>query len=247
MIKTAHINILENSTVTLSAGTENPSYPIYRLYDRDPGRIFQPTAAETIEVKLDQGPSGILGVDSLFIPPGHNLAGMTLDIMFSPNDVDYYAAVTQWTGEAGLIYKYWGPNPYIKRYWKFIITSPASKPEIAELFLTSDYDWERDPSRPAGPFDKVFNVNNAVTSGGQDRFLVYGDPKRQRTYHMPRCGESQKDNILTLNDAWAGSKPFWLLDHEGNWIYGKLMEPIALKEVAYQMYSFDFKFLEVLP
>ncbi len=45
--------------------------------------------------------------------------------------------------------------------------------------------------------------------------------------------------------AWGGSKPFWLCDHEGNWIYGKLSKPLNLKEDGYSRYSFDFEFMEV--
>lgn len=133
------------------------------------------------------------------------------------------------------------------RYWKIAFENPASIPSVAELFLTSTYEWERNPSRPAGPFEEVFNVENDVTAGGQDRFLVHGDPKRQRAYHMPLCREAQKDNVKALYEAWAGAKPFWLRDHEGVWIYGKLRAPLNLRELASQSYSFDFDFLEVLP
>jgi hypothetical protein len=41
--------------------------------------------------------------------------------------------------------------------------------------------------------------------------------------------------------------PFWLCDHEGDWIYGRLTSPIKLVEVAFQTYSFDLDFQEVLP
>jgi hypothetical protein len=64
---------------------------------------------------------------------------------------------------------------------------------------------------------------------------------------MPRCGEAQKGNLVALNDAWGGSKPLWIEDHEGEWIYGRLQGPLNLKEIAYQSYNFDFDFLEVLP
>jgi|Deesub1362A_J573_1020465.scaffolds.fasta_scaffold00740_12 hypothetical protein len=245
MIKCAYINILETSNVSLSAGTEDASYPLYRLYDRNIGKVFKPASAETIEIKIDQGDTALLSADRLLIPSGHNLEGMTLDIMYSDDDVTYTPAVPQWTGASGVIDKSW--SPVTKRYWKFIITNPASIPEITELFLTQTYEWERNPSRPAGPFDSVFNVENDMTAGGQDRFLVHGDPKRQRVYHVLLAGEAQKNNILDLYDRWRGYAPFFLYDHEGNWIFGKLRSPLNLKEEAYQRYSFDFDFQEVLP
>lgn len=245
MLKTAHKNILETSTVALSAGTEDPAYPLYRLYDRNIGRVFRPAAAATVEVKVDQGASDNLAVDRLLIPSGHNLAGMTLDIKHSDDDTAYTEAVPQWTGTDGLMEKSWSPATH--RYWKFIITDPPAVPELAELFLTQTYSWERDPARPAGPFDKVFNVENDLTAGGQERFLVHGDPRRQRLYHMPRCGEAQKGGVLDLYDGYGGSRAFWLYDHEGNWIYGRLRAPLNLREEAHQRYSFEFDFLEVLP
>jgi hypothetical protein len=245
MIKTAHANLLETSTVTLSAGGEDAAYPLWRLYDRNIGRVFKPTAAETMEVKADQGAGGFQAVDGLLVPAGHNLDGMTLDVKHSDDDLAYTPAVTQWVQSgSGLIEKSW--NPATKRYWKFIVTSPATVPELAELFLTSTYSWPRNPSRPTGALEKVFNVTNDVTASGQDRFLEHGDPKHQRSYAMPRCGEAQKDAITSLYDAWAGRKPFWLYDHEGNWIYGKLTAPLDLRELAYQSYGFKFEFLEVL-
>lgn len=244
MLKTAYENVLETSNVTLSAGAEAPGYPLYRLYDRNIGRMFRPASAVTVEVKVDQGASDNLAVDRLLIPAGHNLAGMTLDIKYSDDDAAYIEAVPQWTGAEGLIERSWSPATH--RYWKFIITDPPAVPEMAELFLTRAFSWKRDPARPSGPFDQLFNVENDQTAGGQDRFLVHGQPKRQRLYHVPRCGEAQKESVLALYDGYGGYKPFWLYDHEGNWIYGRLRGPLDLREEAYQRYSFDFHFIEVL-
>jgi hypothetical protein len=245
LLKCCYKNILESSTVSLAAGTEDSSYPLYRLYDRNIGRLFKPSAAETIEIKIDQGASGAIAADRLLIPAGHNLDGMTLDIKYSDNDADYTNAVDQWVQSGGgLIDKSW--TSITKRYWKFIITAPASIPQIAELFLTQTYEWERNPSRPAGPFDSQFNIERIESSGGQVQYLVKGDPKKRRVYHVPRCGETQKGNILGLNNTWAGAKPFFLCDHEGVWLFGELLKEINIKEEAYGKYSFDFEFLEVV-
>lgn len=243
-------NILETSTVTLSASAENPNYPLYRLYDRDIGKLFKITATETMEVKIDQGTSDNLACDRLLIPAGHNLDGMTLDIKWSDNDSAYTAAVTQWVQSgSGLINKNWSSITH--RYWKFIITTPASIPQFMELFLTQSYQWEQNPQIPWGPFDDEFNVENEVTSDGHDRFQTHGNPKKQRVYSVYKCEDAQKTNIISLNDTWAGAKPFWLSDHDGVWFYGKLRNSISIKEEdeneAGGVYSFDFDFLEVLP
>ncbi len=246
MIKCAYKNILETAAVSLSAGAEDPSYPVYRLYDRDIGRLFRPAAAVTLEVRADQGAAGSLAADRLLIPAGHNLDGMTLDVLYSDNDADYYAAVAQWAqGGNGLINKSWASATH--RYWKLKITAPAVIPQFAEIFLTQTYEWERNPARPAGPFDPEFNVEHSQTAAGHDRFLKHGEPRRRRAYQMPVCGQAQKDNVSAFFDGWAGSKPFWLEDHGGAWIFGRLRGPLNLREVAYQAYSFDFDFIEVLP
>lgn len=246
MIKTCYKNILETGTVSLNAGTENPTYPLYRLYDRNIGRLFKTTDTATVGIVTDQGASGNLAIDRLLIPSGHNLNGMTLDIFYSDDNINYYPAVTQWiqSGNA-LIDKSW--TSLTKRYWGFKITSPASIPQIAELFLSPTYEWERNPTRPGGPFDSQFNIERDESYGGQVRFLIKGDPRKQRIYHVTMAGEAQKNNILALNNVWQGGKPFWLYDHDGVWIFGELRKSIELKEIAYQRYEFDFEFQEVLP
>jgi hypothetical protein len=244
--KNCYQNILETATVTLSAGTENAAYPLYRLSDRDIGKTFRTTAAVTTTVKVDQGASNIQAIDRLLVPVGHNLSGMALSISWSDNDGAYTNAVTPWTQpDAALINKEWTSISH--RWWKFTITSPGSIPQIAELFLTATYTWERPASRPTGAFDPVFNVERLQTSGGGVRYLKHGDPKRQRQYSCNARSDAQRTNLLALNDAWAACNPFWLCDHEGVWIYGELSAPIDMSEAAYLKYPFQFKFLELLP
>jgi len=239
-------NILESGTVTLSAGTEDSDYPLYRVYDRDIGMVFKITAAVTMEIKVDQGASGNIAIDQLLIPEGHNLDGMTLDWQYSDNDTAYTPAVSQWVQSgSGLINK--SLSSAAHRYWKFIITTPASVPQIAEIFMTPAYTWERNPSRPAGPFDDRFNVERMEDAGGHVRFLEHGDSRRYRNYQLPRAVSGQRTNIEALYDAWAGKKPFWIKDHEGNWIFGELISPLNLIEQSSNKHSFNFEFQEVLP
>jgi hypothetical protein len=246
MLKTAHINILETSNVTLTAGTEDSAYPLYRLYDRNIGRVFRPTAAETIEITIDKGASKIEPVDRLLIPAGHTLDGMTLDIMHSDDDVTYTPAAAQWVQSGdGVIEKSW--TAVAKRYWKFIVTSPASVPELAELFLTSGYAWPRDPARPAGPLDYELNMISGRTSGGQDRFQSMGPERRRRSYHVPCAPEAQAQALLVLQAGFGARGPFWMYDHAGQWMFGKLEGQLDVTEVAHQTYSVKFDFVEVLP
>jgi len=246
-MKACYLNILETSTVSLAQGygTEDPSYPLYRLYDRNIGRPFKTTAAVTTQIKCDQGASGNLTVDRLLIPAGHNLGGLTLAVLYSDNGADWSYAATDWTAGSGVIDKSWAAAT--RRWWLVSINAPTAPPSIPELFLTQTYEWERNPRRPGGPFDPRFNVERAESFGGQVRFLVRGDSRRQRVYHVSMAGETQKSNIAALNDVWKGACPFWLYDHEGVWLFGELRREITLMEIAYQRYDFEFDFLEVLP
>ncbi|MEJ2183374.1 MAG: hypothetical protein P8Y66_07605 [Nitrospirota bacterium] len=244
MLATAYENVLEASTVSLAAGAENAAFPLYRLWDRNVGRLFRPTQAETVEVTVAQGAEPA-PVDRLFIPGGHALEGMDLSVSYS-SDGAAYSVLDQWVQPDGsLIVREW-PS-VTAAFWKFTTTAPAAVPGLAELFLTSTHLWERGPARPSGPLEDVFNVQHAETASGRDRFLIRGEPRRQRVYHVPLAGESQKDQVLALNRAWAGAKPFWLRDHEGAWLFGRLREPLALREVAHRGYAYTFDFEEVLP
>jgi hypothetical protein len=239
----AFINLLEWGTVSLQAGTADDSYPLTRLYDRNIGREFRTTAAVTTAIQIDQGSSGSGSIDRLLVPSGHNLNGMTLDVRYSDNG-SAWSYASQWTGAAGLINQSWVTA--VHRYWRFVITSPASIPRIPELFFTSTQAWTRNPSRPSGDIDPAFNVKREETAGGQSRFLVMGAARRHRAYRVERCSASMATSILTLNDYWAGSSPFWFCDPDGNWIFGELLSPIRMREVSYGVYSFEFDFQEVL-
>ncbi len=245
-MKTCWPNILETSTVTLAAGTEDASFPLTRLYDRKIGEPFQAAAAVTTTVKVDQGASP-QAVDRLLIA-GHNLAGVALNLQYSDDDITYLDAVPGWTQPDGtIIDQSWASAAH--RYWEFTATAPVVIPSICEMFLTSTWVWEKDASRPdCGPFDDLGNMQNYVTRTGKDRFLVNGPAKRQRPYKVRMATEAMKVNALALNaDYLGGGHPFFLYDHEGVWIFGKFSKEMAITPVSYQRYDIEFPFLEVLP
>jgi hypothetical protein len=239
----AYKNILETSTVYLQTGSAQAAYPLWRLYDRDIGRIFAAAAASTLVVQVDQGASGNIAVDSLFIPAGHNLSGLALSLAYSADNSAYTNAVTAWTQADALdIIKTW--TAITRRYWRFSITSPAKIPQFAELFLSSVYTWETNPLLPKGAYDPVFNVAVKTTAAGQDRFLIQGAAKRRRSYTVS-CDETQAENISAFYDAYAGYKPFWLRDDDGIWIYGRLSGELQLTEDEFGM-NYNFDFIEVV-
>lgn len=188
-------------------------------------------------------------VDCLIVPGGHNLKNMTLKIDYSDNYYTWTQLVAEWTqSDNDQIIKSFELNT--NRYIRLTIYSSVM-PQVAELFLGPSYTFEENPNLPYGPFDPEFNVENRVVSGGADRFLIHGDAKRRRFYDCTLKRETQKASALMLNDAWAGSKPFWLCDHDGVWIYGKLDAPLNIRMEDENedggIYTFQIYFKEVLP
>jgi len=244
-IKTAYINLLETSTVSLASGTERTDRPLRRLYDRKMGVPFSPDGTGLTEVLIDQAGS-MQPIDRMLIPGGHNLDGMDIDIQYS-DDAILFTSTTggMWTQSGNdLINKSW--SPIVKRYWKIVINPVGTAPEIMELFLTSTYTWERDPGRGgSGPFGHEFNVERICSSAGQTRYIIHGDMKRRRRYSVPNAGETQMSNLLDLNYSCGNGMPFWLRDHEGAWIYGELSSPVNTRPVVSGRYSVDFDFLEI--
>jgi hypothetical protein len=243
LIKTAHVNMLEAATVTLTAGTAATGYPLYRLYDRDIGRPFVGSAAATTTVHVDQGAGGTQAVDRLLIPDGHNLAGVDLDLEHSPDNSTWTPALAGWTGVAGDINKEWAS--IVRRYWRFTATSPAAAPSLAELWLTATDTWTREAARPGGAQEPVHNVTVAVTATARVRFEVNGPSLAQGNFSLTRMPTAQKDQLLVLWASWAGSKPFWVCDPWGAWLYVRPVSALNLREVGAGVWDASFAYLEV--
>jgi len=244
-IKTAHINILESSIVSLLTGTEDTAFPLYRLYDRNISRPFRAKAAETLEILVDQG-GGVdpKAVDTLVIPSGHNLDGITLGLKYSDDGLSYLDAVPEWSATDAPVIRTW--PELTSRYWKLVMYSPSSAPSIPEVFLTNTYEWERMPLLNPAQLGDVHNIIKLGASDGRQRFLKSGPSRRRRIYEISRCPLSMKNAMLSLWETWGEGKPFWLLDHEGEWIFGSLESGMEQGEASSDSYDLAFDFLEVL-
>ena len=75
-------NILETGIVTST--DENTSFPLYRTYDRDIGKLFKfLTHGANLYVAVDQGAVISYEVDRLIIPLGHTLNGLDMKLQYS--------------------------------------------------------------------------------------------------------------------------------------------------------------------
>jgi hypothetical protein len=251
MSKICYRNLLETSTISLTTGTAEAAFPLFRLRDRFNDDIFKTTAAETTTVHIDQGADNNIAADRLFIPAGHNLGGTpppgeTLKIQYSDNNADWFDAVAPWVQSGDeLINKSW--TSITHRYWRFIVDSPAVKPEFSELFLTQTYTLERDFNQATGNLDDIFNSQNVITAAGHDRFVIRGIRRRQFNYRKDHgVTEAMRTSIETFNENWAGAYPFWFEAETDLWVFGKLTTRINLQEKTENIYRIEFNFLEVL-
>lgn len=241
-----YTNILETGTVTLGAGTADAEFVLANLYDRDPGVPFKPTAAVTIVIKIDQGASSIQAVDRIMLLG--NLDGMTLDIEHSTDDAAYTPAVPQWVQAGnGLVNKTWAS--LTKRYWRFIITTPASVPEIMELFLGLTYELERNPSY--GSLARGLRDGNVRTDLDGGCVVFYdkwvGQQKKYRRWPLSRATSAMAANVNALDAACAGKRPFFVEDDDGTWFFAEQLKRLEESAKGYNYSSYELEVLEVLP
>lgn len=245
MIKNASINILETSGLTLTIGAENPAFPLERLRDRNIGHLFKALNQGSVTIHMDQGAATIQAADRLLIPSGHNLDGQDIDIQWSDDNAAWNNAVPQFEQSGnGLINVSWASLTH--RYWQVIITSPTITPELAEMFLTQTYEWERNPEHKSGPHEERLNVQTRFNVAGVLRAIQHGETRKQFPYHRPRALAAQMANIEAVYDAWAGLNPFWLEDTAGVWTFVRFATPLNKHNVAENVWSFDANFEEVI-
>lgn len=246
-IKILYRNILENSTVNPT--NENTSYPKYRLYDRDIGKLFKGnSSAATWSITIDQQSSAthtIYPIDRLIIPSGHNLNGIGLRIQYSSdNFAGDINTATSWTqSTTGIIDKSITSNT--QRYWRISIFD-HSIPELPELFLGKDYSFQRNPGYGSRTGKKA-NVMREETQSGKRRAIKLGELKNTRTYELSVIETSQKDDFETWFEHTEGLKPVYLTDEAGNVLYVELLNDLDFSYKARNnIYSVVLEFQEVI-
>lgn len=246
LVKFCYRNILETGTVTVT--TENASFPKYRLYDRNLGKLFKSTAfASPFAIVINQGAVISYEVDRLIIPAGHNLNGLACSLRYSTDNFgsDDHEAVGWTQGDALIIDKTF--TAQTKQYWKLNITAPATIVEIPEIFLTKDYIFQINPilGSEEGFLDNVYSQESR---SGLDYDVKFGTTRRLRTYDLIYVEETQKSDLESWKSHCEGIKPFWIYDHYGTLIYMKMLNPLKFiyLENDPSRYSCRLEFREVL-
>jgi len=213
-------NILEDGTVTVT-GTADTGYPRSRLFDRAISLYWKDTVTEAKVFHVDQGATGNVSVDGLFIPK-HNFNGEDIAWEYSENDSDWSPACAGWTqGGNEQIVKVLSAA-LTKRYWRVTLTS-MENPQCSEIFMSYGYEFQADfVQNPE--FGDVPNVQWNMTVGGLERSTMFGDKRRTRSYAL----FLDATNLALFRAAMVYldnySKPLLLKDHEGSYFMARLVD-----------------------
>lgn len=237
-------NILENSTVTTT--NEDTDYPDYRLYDRDVGKLFKGTSTGNHTIKADQGAVTQYEVDTLIIPPGHNLTGgVQLSWEHSYDNTTWIDMVTAWSGAAGQIVKEVSAEQD-KRYWRLALTALAAIPEIPEVWMGLKIEladviaWGYQEG-PRG------NVEKSESLSGRPYLLELGEERQYRNYTCKIHDSDTRDDLEAFFSHSRG-KPFWLKDLDDTWLFMCLVDPNVgpFSRPGYGRWDINLEMIEVL-
>jgi len=237
-------NLLETSTVSVS--NENTSFPKYRLYDRDIGKLFKGSTNPTNYIILIDQVANMHGVSGLIIPAGHNLNGRLCTLQYS---TDAFAAdintMVEWTQSgSGLIHKSFANTE--KRYWRLVITGTDTLPELAEFFLYTY--WYTFVQNVAYEFQekKHRNVSRRETGSGKLRTKKYGEARRYRNYKVNFFLAAQKTAFEDWETRCEGFKSIYVSDYNGDLIFMEILNEITFVPASDSLWSTELELMEVL-
>jgi len=262
-VQIGYANILESSTVTQVGASAVTGFPLYRIYDRIPQRMFVSSTNATQKIKVDQGGSPV--TTNLFVlGPGHNLSGATLTLQWSTigDDVEgsWSTPTLSWTDNGATTPM---DNPWTqsgsgilaaqietvaaKRYWRLKIVSAPSAPSIGEIFLSTLVVLPTQPAYDSSSHG-VRTVRNRVESiSGSPHFFTRGSSLRQVTYAFNQISDSGLTSFTAWDTAWNGQKPFFLNDHLARQYFAERIEDVSnFRSVEYNNTSSSITMQEVL-
>ena len=229
-IEVGYVNVFESATVLVTSAAAG--YPGYRLYDRFLGKMWQATGVEDQIISADQGGGVPQAVDTLAIPAGHNLAGATLYLEYSSDNIKWFKppGVPSWgQPDNNLIFKQMSaPQSY--RFWRFRIVGPSVAPMVGEIFLTLLYAFSPGAQPSITTSSTYGNERNVIRNrpkSGLVQFLLCGNPARFRTYFLEQCNDADLAVLQALDSAWQGTLPFLFIDHAGAVFFAELLADTA--------------------
>jgi hypothetical protein len=207
-------NHLEGATVTVSG--ETAGFPKARLSDRDavlPWKDSNISASRVITA--DRGASGpTIPVDTVIIPAGHNLAGLTLTAQSSPDASVYTNRYVFVPGSSAATKA--GDGTFTVRAWKFIINSPSELPQLGELWLSQGVVLPRPPLFESLQHGVLGRVADHESRGGHVWSAQLGDPRWTATYGFRGLSDADKATLdQAFRDTGGGAKHLFMQDADG--------------------------------
>lgn len=246
----AYIRIASNNLIDASGAnvgtsgyiTPDALTPIAYLSDRATQKLYQGTVANTgVSYLYCRPTSGYC--NAVIIPAGHGFAGQTVAASYKPSSPGARVELASVTAAAGVVIVEFGrlTDPWqMEAHFQY-----AGALALGELSFADVYTTTRLPSRQSSRWHTKPTVDILETYSGGDLALITGTDRRVREYHYPHMDTTMKDELLARIGGYRGRVPFWLCDHEGVWIFGRLTEDLAIEEVGYGQFSCDLKFTEV--
>jgi len=238
-VKICYRNILENSTVTST--NEDAAFPLYRTYDRDIGKLFKfTTAVANLYVAASQVGT-IYPVNRCIIPAGHNLSGVSCAIQYY--NVGWINSIT-WTQADNLVINK-SFSDETRQQWRLLITSvPSVPPQLAELYLTNDYQFERSVRRAVVEKGRR-NITREESVSGRVRIVKNGLERRARSYSV-LANATQKASFETWNAVYDGTKFFYIIDHNATLMFMEMLNDFQFEYASNDYFNVNLELLEVL-
>lgn len=208
-------NILESSTVTVTS--EDANYPKYRLYDRDIGLLFKSQSyTGDFIIHIDQGTT-TYPVNTLIIPAGHNLDGLTCYLEYSDDDSTWTIVGRGAFTPSGtdLIWKEL-PTSYDHRYWRLTFNVSSFVAEIPEIMLFQSFSVDG----PAVGHNEGYNRNflRVESSSGKPFFFGKSDQRQRFSLDFLALSDEDRVNFETLFSDVEDGKPFYFYRGKANLI-----------------------------
>ena len=223
-------NILETGTVSVT-GTADSGYPEARLHDRSIDFYWKDTATAGYNFQVVQSSAAQKTVDFLAIER-HNFNGKFAFWQSRTSGVAAWIdATTRWaqSGNAQITKEL--STTVTKMSWRFRVASSSSgvagtiaNPKCSEIFMSAGSSFAI-MAGPAPSAEEISNVQWNKTVGGLERATKFGDERRVRNYTL-RLTTGELDTFRTnMEDTSGYSKPFYIKDHAGDFIFSRLAEP----------------------
>lgn len=206
-MKAIYNNIV--NTASLSASSENPSYPLENLQDNLVASKYRTTSelAQGLVISLASSQASYIFIDN------HNItAGATIQIQGNNTDVWGAPAFSEnITHSSGLITHEFSAGVQTYNFWRLYINDAGNTDGYIEMGLIVLGHYVQFPGMSPDqsiPFSST--SRSTITDAGQ----VYGDEKptyREFTVKLRNCTNTHRENINTVWDANKNIYPLMLL------------------------------------